>query len=105
VVLMDGYRWPLDPEARAAELRHALRPQARDAGDAIGSTPGARETRRPRARPIRIGRDVWIGFGASVLPGVSIGDGAVVGARAVVTTDVAARTLVAGNPARALRAL
>lgn len=54
-------------------------------------------------RPIRIGRDVWIGRGCAVLPGVSIGDGAVVGANSVVTHDVEPYGVVAGAPARLLR--
>lgn len=56
------------------------------------------------ARPVRIGRNVWIGGGAIVLPGVSIGDDAVVGAGSVVTRDVAAGTTVVGNPARVVAA-
>ena len=44
--------------------------------------------------------DVWIGGGAIILPGVTIGDGAVIGAGSVVTRDVAAGQTVAGNPAR-----
>ncbi|MFN4017245.1 MAG: sugar O-acetyltransferase [Reyranella sp.] len=52
-------------------------------------------------RPVTIGADVWIGGSAIVLPGVSIGDGAIVGAGAVVTRDVAAGATVVGNPARA----
>lgn len=52
------------------------------------------------ARPITIGRDVWIGMGAIILPGVTIGDGSIVGAGAVVTSDVAAGTVVNGIPAR-----
>ncbi|PTW56540.1 maltose O-acetyltransferase [Breoghania corrubedonensis] len=51
-------------------------------------------------RPIRIGRNVWIGGGAIVLPGVTIGDDAIVGAGAVVTRDVPAGATVVGNPAR-----
>jgi acetyltransferase-like isoleucine patch superfamily enzyme len=58
------------------------------------------ETRRA---PVAIGRNVWIARGAVVLPGVTIGDHAVVGAGAVVTQDVPSRTLVAGNPARVVR--
>lgn len=51
-------------------------------------------------RPVRIGQDVWIGGGAIILPGVTIEDGAVIGAGSVVTRDVAAGVTVAGNPAR-----
>ena len=56
-----------------------------------------------RAQRVTIGHDVWIGHGAIVLPGRSIGDGAVVAAGAVVTKDVPAYTIVAGNPARPIR--
>lgn len=54
-------------------------------------------------RPIHIGRNVWIGAGATILPGVTIGDNAVVGAASVVTKDVAPDTIVAGNPARLIK--
>ncbi len=50
--------------------------------------------------PVAIGRNVWLGNRATVLRGVTIGDHAVVGAGAVVTRDVPARAIVAGNPAR-----
>jgi len=56
-------------------------------------------------QPIRIGRAAWIGFDSCVLPGVTVGEGAVVGARSVVTADVAPFTIVAGNPARLVRRL
>jgi acetyltransferase-like isoleucine patch superfamily enzyme len=58
-----------------------------------------------RQAPVVIGRNVWLGRGAIVLPGVTIGDHAVVGAGSVITSDVPARTLVAGNPARVVREL
>lgn len=45
-----------------------------------------------------IGNDVWIGYGATIMSGVSIGDGAVIGARSVVTKDVPPYAIVAGNP-------
>lgn len=54
-------------------------------------------------RPVRIGRNAWIGAGATILPGVTIGDNAVVGAASVVTKDVAADTIVVGNPAKFLK--
>jgi len=56
-----------------------------------------------RAHHINIGHDVWIGHGAIVLPGRHIGTGAVVAAGAIVTKDVAAYTIVAGNPARTIK--
>ncbi|GAA5083499.1 acyltransferase [Microbacterium yannicii] len=56
-------------------------------------------------RAVVIGDGAWVGAGATVLPGVTIGAGAVVGAGSLVTKDVAAHTLVAGNPARVVRAL
>jgi maltose O-acetyltransferase len=55
--------------------------------------------------PITIGDDVWIGFGSAIMKGVAIGDGAVIAACSVVTKDVPAYTLVAGNPARIVREL
>lgn len=54
-------------------------------------------------RPVRIGSSVWIGGGAILLPGVAVGDGAIIGAGSVVTRDVPAGATVAGNPARVLR--
>jgi acetyltransferase-like isoleucine patch superfamily enzyme len=93
VVLMDTYRLPFDVAERRRELE-------------------AVPTRRPRriesgapGQPVRIGRNVWIGFDACILPGVTIGAGAVVGARSVVAEDVPPYTIVAGNPARVVRRL
>ncbi len=50
-----------------------------------------------------IGNDVWIGYQAVILSGVTIGDGAIVGSRAVVTKDVPAYTIVGGVPAKSIR--
>ena len=50
-----------------------------------------------------IGNDVWIGQNAVILPGVKIGDGAIIGLNSVVTKDVPPYTIVAGNPAREIR--
>jgi acetyltransferase-like isoleucine patch superfamily enzyme len=90
--LLDGRRFPIcigadvsiGPEAALLTLGHDPRsPEFADRGG-----------------PVSIGDHVWIGFRAIVLPGVSIGEGAVVGAGAVVSRDVAPFTIVAGNPAR-----
>ena len=55
--------------------------------------------------PVTIADRVWIGGGAIILPGVNIGEGAVIAAGAVVNRDVAPYTLVAGQPARLIKAL
>ncbi len=55
------------------------------------------------ARPVRIGSRCWLGFSSVVMKGVTIGDDAIVAAAAVVTSDVAAGSVVAGNPARRVR--
>lgn len=51
-----------------------------------------------------IGNDVWIGYDSLIMPGVTIGDGAIVSSRSVVVADVAPYTIVGGNPARPIRA-
>ena len=63
--------------------------------------PADRATMIPA--PIHIGKRVWIGANATVLPGVTIGDGAIVAAGAVVTKDVPENTVVGGVPARVMR--
>jgi maltose O-acetyltransferase len=55
------------------------------------------------AGPVRIGSDVWIAAGSIILPGVAIGDHAVIGAGSVVTSDVPAWSVAAGNPARVIK--
>jgi phosphonate metabolism protein (transferase hexapeptide repeat family) len=56
-----------------------------------------------RAHHVAIGHDVWIGHGAIILPGRNVGTGAVIAAGAIVTRDVPAYTIVAGNPAKIIR--
>ncbi len=50
-----------------------------------------------------VGNDVWMGYGAVVMPGVRVGDGAIIAAKSVVTKDVPPYTIVGGNPARVIR--
>lgn len=54
--------------------------------------------------PVRIGNDVWVGANCCILPGTSIGDGAVIGAGSVVTKNVPAGAIAVGSPARLVRA-
>ena len=51
-----------------------------------------------------VGNDVWFGHESIIMPAVTIGDGAIIGTRAVVTKDVPPYTIVAGNPARIIKA-
>ncbi len=64
--------------------------------------PAARRALLEFGRPVTIGANVWIGGGAILLPGVTVGDDAIIGAGSVVTRDVPAGATVAGNPARVL---
>jgi maltose O-acetyltransferase len=82
-----GDRTQIGPGVQILTADHPRDAAAREAGLEFG-------------RSIRIGRNVWIGGGALILPGVTIGDDAVVGAGSVVTRDVAAGQTVVGNPAR-----
>jgi acetyltransferase-like isoleucine patch superfamily enzyme len=92
--LLDGRRYPIvigsdvsiGPEASILTLGHD--PRSVEFAD--------------RGGPVSIADRVWIGYRALVLPGVCIGEGAVVGAGSVVTRDVAPFTIVAGNPARVI---
>ena len=93
VVLMDTYRVPFDAQQRRQELEIV---PTRAFRLASADVP---------ARPIRIERNVWIGFDSCVLPGVTIGEGSVVGARSVVVENVPPFSVVAGNPARFIRRL
>ena len=56
-----------------------------------------------RKKDTLIGNDVWIGYDATIMPGVTIGDGAIIGTRSVVTKDVQPYEIVGGNPAQVIR--
>lgn len=93
VVLMDSYRLPFDPALRRLVLQQAARAPKRSLRAGISG------------RPIAIQRNVWIGFDSCILPGVTIGEGSVVGARSVVADDVPPYSVAVGNPARVIRKL
>ena len=57
------------------------------------------------ARPIKVGDNVWIGAGVTVLPGVTIGDNVTIGAGSVVNRDIPANTVAAGVPCRVIKEL
>lgn len=64
-----------------------------------------REKRVCYAKPVRVGNDCWFGANVVVCPGVTIGDGCVIGAGSVVVKDIPAGSFAAGNPARVIRAV
>lgn len=85
VAIGDGTQ--IGPAVQIYTADHPRDPQLRRSGAEFG-------------RPVRIGSNVWIGGGAILLPGVSVGDDALIGAGSVVTRDVPAGATVVGNPAR-----
>jgi maltose O-acetyltransferase len=86
-----GDKTQIAPGVQILTADHPRSPEVRASGLEFG-------------RPIHIGRNVWIGGGAIILPGVTIGDDALIGAGSVVTRDVPAGATVVGNPARVLAA-
>jgi acetyltransferase-like isoleucine patch superfamily enzyme len=91
VTIADSDFHPTDPAARKL--------------DAIANSPYGDKSLRPyiETSPVEIGDDVWIGIGAIILKGVTIGAGARIGAGAVITRDVPQGAYYAGNPARAVK--
>ena len=87
-----GAQSQLGPSVQRYAATHPIDAAARVAGPEL-------------ARPIGIGRRVWIGGGTIVLPGVTIGDDSVIGAGSVVTRSIPARVVAAGNPCRVLRSI
>lgn len=78
----------IGPKATIVSVNHPLTPANR---------------RGVELNPVKINRNAWVGANATVLPGVTIGENAVVAAGAVVTKDVPANTVVAGVPARVIK--
>jgi maltose O-acetyltransferase len=90
VTIGDGVQ--IGPAVQILAADHALDPAARAAGAEHG-------------RPVTIEDNAWIGGGAILCPGVTVGAGSVIGAGSVVTRDIAAGVVAVGNPCRVLRAL
>ncbi|BDU75547.1 sugar O-acetyltransferase [Mesoterricola sediminis] len=87
-----GSRVLIGPAVQIYTATHPLDPEARASGREFG-------------RPVTIGDDVWVGGGTVICPGVTIGARTVIGAGSVVTRDLPAGVLAAGNPCRVIRTL
>jgi acetyltransferase-like isoleucine patch superfamily enzyme len=98
VIFMDCYRLPSDPDERRGLIERAARAGGWSLAELtdLAAVPSS---------AIILHDNVWIGFDTCILPGVTIGEGSVVGARSLVVSDVPAYTVVAGNPARPIRDL
>ncbi len=90
--IMDCLTHPIDAAQRHQHFRAIL----------LGGHPSQLDLGE---RPVTIGDDAWIAAGATLLRGVNIGAGAIIAAGSVVTTDVPPSTIVAGNPAKVVRAI
>jgi len=80
------------PNVQILTATHPIDPEERLSGVELG-------------KPIRIGNRVWLGGGAIVCPGVTIGDDSTIGAGSVVTRDIPSRVVAAGNPCRVIRSI
>lgn len=85
-----GDRCMFGPNVTVATAGHPVEPNLRSRGLQFNI-------------PVRIGKNVWVGAGAMILPGVTIGDNSVIGAGSVVTKDIPANCVAVGNPCRVLR--
>src|SRR3954453_11159777 len=107
-----GAKTVLGQECTISSFQHVSIGRERIVADRvmlIDFDPGVVEVERPvreqgiYKRDVRVGHNVWIGYGACFLRGVTVGDNAIVGTYAVVNRDVPANAVVAGVPARTLR--
>lgn len=90
VNIFDTQTHPLDPKKRHEHFKQII-------------SSGHPRTLSLEEKPVKIHNDVWIACMAIILPGVTIGEGAVIGAGSVVTKDIPSYTFAAGNPARVIK--
>lgn len=83
-----GDKTMIGPNVTIVTVNHEINPEMR-----INAIP----------KPVKIGKNVWIGAGCTILPGVIIGENSIIGAGSVVTKDVPANIVVAGNPAKLIK--
>jgi len=83
------------PNAQIYASTHPIAAAQRAGGEVLGC----------EAKPVSIGKNCWLGGGVMVLPGVTIGDNAVIGTGSVVVKDIPSNVVAAGNPCRVIRAI
>ncbi|MCX7821460.1 MAG: hypothetical protein N2258_07280 [Brevinematales bacterium] len=99
IAAMTRINAPNHPYERASQHHFTYRPEKYG----FGREPEKSFFNWRKLQKVVVGNDVWIGHGSVILPGVNIGNGAIIGSLSVVTKDVAPYSIVAGNPARFIR--
>lgn len=93
-----------DHDSHSIDYRERINDQHQQLQDwASGNFIANKNWDTVNSKPIIIGNNVWLGFDVVVLKGVTIGDGAIIGAKSVVTRDIPAWSIAAGNPAQVVK--